>query len=402
MKTSQQNLKELIDVKHALDEAAIVAITDEKGCIIYVNEKFCQISKYKPEELLGKDHRIINSGYHPKAFFKNLWETIRSGNVWKGEVKNNAKDGSFYWVDTTIVPFIDNETHLPYQYIAIRKDITYLKRIENELRVLNEGLESRVKERTRELEASNQELTLALVQLRESEQTRETFVSALTHDLRTPLIAEQRVLGLLLAQKESIPIQLGNIAERLIKNNTGLLALVNKLLEMHQYEAGQVSIISSSADLYTLVQNCIDQVQSLSELKKLKIFNSIPRDFGKVYLDTFQIERLLMNLLGNAIQALKENGEIYIDALQEQQNIVLSIADNGPGIDSDELPHLFDRYFVARQSQKKIGSGFGLSICQMIAKLHGGTITVKNNLDQGCCFQITFPKHSISLANQED
>jgi len=402
MNASQQNLKELVDVRHALDEAAIVAVTDAKGLIIYANERFCEISKYKPEELLGQDHRIINSGYHPKVFFKNLWETVRAGNVWKGEVKNKAKDGSFYWVDTTIVPFIDNETHLPYQYIAIRKDITYLKRIENELRVLNEGLESRVKERTRELEASNQGLILALEQLRESEQTRETFVSALTHDLRTPLIAEQRVLDLLIAQKANIPANLGDIAERLIRNNTGLLALVNKLLEMHQYEAGKISIICSHTNLYALVQNCIDQVQSLSEQKNLKILNSIPKDFGTVYLDAFQMERLVMNLLGNAIQALKDNGEIYITALEEQQNIVLAISDNGPGIYIDELPHLFDRYFVARQSQKKIGSGFGLSICQMIAKLHGGTITVKNNFDAGCCFQITFPKHTLSLSNQED
>jgi PAS domain S-box-containing protein len=128
----KKSIQELMDIKFALDESSIVAITDSRGTITYVNEQFIQISKYTKDELIGQDHRILNSGYHSEEFFKEMWRTIGTGKVWKGEIQNRAKDGSCYWVDTTIVPFL-NDKGKPYQYLAIRYEITERKSVEQEL-----------------------------------------------------------------------------------------------------------------------------------------------------------------------------------------------------------------------------------------------------------------------------
>ncbi|MDP4285941.1 MAG: PAS domain S-box protein [Bacteroidota bacterium] len=172
----RKSLKEVSDYKHALDESSIVAITDQRGIIKQVNENFCKISKYTREELIGHDHHIMNSGFHSEEFIQGMWETISNGKVWHGEVKNKAKDGTYYWLDTTIVPFV-NEQGRPYQYIAIRSDITKRKILQDEIKQFNSELQSRVEEKTAEVIEKEQQYRFLLQNMREG-------IQVIGHDWR--------------------------------------------------------------------------------------------------------------------------------------------------------------------------------------------------------------------------
>ncbi|HEY5407119.1 MAG TPA: PAS domain S-box protein [Ginsengibacter sp.] len=162
----KKSLKETSDYKYALNESAIVSITDEKGIIKHVNDNFCKISRHTRGELLGQDHKIVNSGYHTKEFMRELWQTLQEGKVWRGELKNKAKDGSLYWVDTIIVPFL-SETGKPYQYLALRSDITPRKELGEEIIKMNQELQKTVEKKTREVIEKEQQYRFLFQNMRE-------------------------------------------------------------------------------------------------------------------------------------------------------------------------------------------------------------------------------------------
>ncbi|ACK65081.1 putative PAS/PAC sensor protein [Rippkaea orientalis PCC 8801] len=153
-----KSVQELSDIKYALDQSAIIAITNVHGTIIKTNDRMSEISGYSEQELLGNNHRMLKSGYHPPEFFADLWSTITRGEIWQGEIKNKAKDGRYYWVDTTIVPF-KNEMREIFQFLSLQNEITTRKEFE-------ESLEENVRKRTEQLAQANEEITMLNVQLK--------------------------------------------------------------------------------------------------------------------------------------------------------------------------------------------------------------------------------------------
>jgi PAS domain S-box-containing protein len=362
----EKSLKELGDLKFALDESAIVAITDQSGRITYINDKFCQISKYSREELLGQDHRIINSGYHSKEFIRNLWTTIANGRVWRGELRNRAKDGSFYWVDTTIVPFLD-ERGKPYQYVAIRYDITGQKKTLEQLL------------RAQRMESIG------------------TLAGGIAHDLNN-------ILSPILMAVDMLAFQdLDEDAQRwlaILRENAERGAeLVKQVLSFARGVEGERINVQARHLIKELIQ-----VLRQTLPKSIRLEFDIAPDLWTIEADPTQIHQVLMNLTVNARDAMPAGGTLTITAhnttLDENyarmnvearagRYIAINVEDSGTGIAQENLNRIFDPFFTTKEVGK--GTGLGLSTALMIVKSHRGFINVYSEINRGTKFSIYLP-----------
>ncbi|WP_018616428.1 sensor histidine kinase [Segetibacter koreensis] len=380
----QRSKSEVLDYRHAIDEASIVAITDQKGVIKYVNDNFCKISKYGKEELIGQDHRIINSGYHSKAFFRDLWETITTGKVWRGELKNKAKDGSFYWVDTTIIPFLD-ENEQPYQYLAIRSDITQRKLAEEQITRINEGLEKKIRERTLEL-------TEALEREKELSELKSRFVSMASHEFRTPLSAILSSVGLVehYIDPEHDEKRRKHI-ERIKSSVRNLTDILNNFLSLDKLEQGKVEVKSINFNLHEFMEDIIEEMDGMLQKKKQQIrymYNGPPEE---VLQDKKILRNVLLNLLSNAVKYSPEEKEIYITVDKKGEKVFISIRDEGIGIPLEAQKDMFSKFFRANNTINIQGTGLGLNIVKKYVELLEGDIYFLSKENEGSTFTVEFP-----------
>jgi|GEM_PF-1767298 len=351
----KKSLKDLSDYKQALDESLIVAVTDQKGIIKYVNDNFCKISKYGKDELLGQDHRIINSGYHPKEFIRELWITIANGKIWRGELKNKAKDGTIYWVDTTIAPFLD-EQGKPLQYLALRVDITERKKSEEQLLAVNTELEA--------------------------------FTYSVSHDLRTPLRA---VNGYAQMLNEDYSTKLDEEAKRLIDNikynATKMGMLIDDLLTFSRL--GRKEIQKSNIDMNELTKEVlIDMNKSIAHSAEIKMgkLHSAKADYSLLY-------QVMLNLISNAVKYSSKKEHPLVEIFSEEKNgeIIFSVKDNGVGFDMRFVHKLFGIFQRLHKSKDFEGTGVGLAIVHRIISKHGGKVWAEGELNNGASFYITLP-----------
>ena len=372
--------KELSDYKYALDESSIVAITDQKGIIKHVNDNFCKISKFSPEELIGQDHRIINSGFHSKEYIKNLWGTISRGKIWKGELKNKAKDGTTYWVDTIITPFLD-ERGKPYQYVVTRFDITKSKNAEENIKKQNVELVIQYQEkkiRAAELSLSNKELVKTNIEL-------DRFVYSISHDLRSPLTS---ILGLIsfIEEDSREPDTLEQV--KMIRASiTRLDRFIKNILSYSQNN--RTGLETKKIPIKKAINEIVDSVRNIKEAKGISFQIDIDEQ-QPFYSDWQRFNIILENLISNAIKYhTKEVSGRYLKltGTSGKEGLKLSISDNGIGIAPEFHEKIFDMFY--RLSGKTPGSGFGLYIVkETLEKLHG-TIEVQSEKGVGTTFIIT-------------
>ncbi|MRT93931.1 CHASE domain-containing protein [Ancylomarina sp. 16SWW S1-10-2] len=373
------SIKDISDYKFALDESSIVAITDNKGIINYVNDYFCKISKFDKSELIGNSHKIINSGYHSDEFFIHLWRTISQGKVWRGEIKNEAKDGSIYWVDSTIVPFLD-EKGKPYQYIAIRFDITSKKIAEESIISAKDAANS-------------------------ANKAKSEFLANMSHEIRTPMNA---VIGFseLLAQSIKDGKQLSQV-ESIRNSGKTLLKIINDILDLSKIEAGKIEIIPEVINLKELISEVKDMFILKAKEKDLYFAVEYKSIVPKMLLiDEVRVRQILFNIIGNALK-FTEQGHVIVTVdghrdpqNHEKLNLTFHVEDTGMGISHDEQDLIFEPFNQQKgQSSKYGGTGLGLSITKKLIEKMGGTITLDSEIGKGSQFSVRIP--NITIATDE-
>jgi PAS domain S-box-containing protein len=341
--------RELADLKFALDQSAIVATTDTRGLITSVNDKFCEISKYRRDELLGRDHRILNSGHHPKAFMRNLWATIGRGHVWRGEIRNRAKDGSRYWVDTTIVPFADGRGK-PHRFVAIRYEITDRKRSEELMRE-----------------------QAALTRLGE-------MAAVVAHEVKNPIAGIRGALQVILGR---MPFEQRDrrILTDIIARLDALNGIVQDLLIYARPRAPRYEPLN----ILVIIESTAELLRKDPEMAGLSIHvTGAPPPLAG---DPDQLRILFQNVFMNAGQAMKGDGTIAVMFSPDPKGCRITVRDHGPGMTAEALEKAFDPFYTTKHR----GTGLGLAIARRVIDAHGGDITLRPSDNGGTIVSMWLP-----------
>ena len=356
----ENTVKLLNQYKDAVDFSAIVSKTDVNGIITYVNDEFVKISKYSEEELIGNSHSIVRDKNMPDSFFEDLWRTIKSKKVWKGQIKNRAKDGSSYYVESTIVPILNFEDEIE-EFLAIRLNVTNI--VKSQIRA------------------------------QRADEAKSTFLANMSHEIRTPLNA---ILGFseLLSKSDELNTQNKKQASIIQSSANSLLTIINDILDISKIESGNFDLTIENTDLYYTSEQVVELFSKRASEKDIKlIFNLDYKIPLCIKSDGVRIKQVLSNLLSNAIKFTPNNGKVLLNIeLLENDNkkakIRFKVEDTGIGIPKEKLETIFNPFVqVDHKSNREFdGTGLGLSICTHIIQSLGSKIEVTSEVGSGTTF----------------
>jgi PAS domain S-box-containing protein len=344
---------------NTMKHVAIVSITDLDGRIVNVNENFLIASGYERDEVLGKRHDFLISGSHSKEFYRELWQTLKSGNTWRGEICNRNKEGGLYWSDTAIAPILD-ENEKPKQYFSLQFEITKRKRYEEQLKAQKE-------------------------QMAEMNSLKDKLFSIVSHDFRSPLNSLRGTLSLylhgLLSQED-----MNQIGSSLLNKLDTTSNMLDNLLHWARNQMEGMKVQPSRINLYELVQENIDLIKMPAEKKGVRIIGHV-EDPTWVSGDIEMVKLVVRNLLSNALKFSKVGGEISITSTKDQGKIITCVKDQGIGIETEKIKKLFSlETQPSKGTSDEIGIGLGLSLCKDFVERNKGEIWVESKINEGSAF----------------
>ena len=386
----KQTEEKLLKLSQAVEQSPItIVITDTNGLIQYVNPKFVETTGYSVEEVVGKNPRILKSGHTTQDEYKDLWNTIKTGEEWHGEFHNRKKNGELYWESATISPII-NSDGITTHYIAIKEDITYKKYSDFLLQLKNQ-----------EIEIQNEELILAKNHAEESDRLKSAFLANMSHEIRTPMNGILGFVGLL---KE--PMLTGQQQKEYIdiieKSGVRMLNIINDIIDISKIESGLMTIHKAASNINDQIDYVFTFFKPEVEAKgmKLSCIKSLPSETSIIETDREKIFAILINLVKNAIKYSHE-GFIEFGYVKKEGFLEFFVKDTGIGIPKDRQEDVFERFIQADITDKmaKQGAGLGLSISRAFVEMLGGSIWVDSEEGKGSTFYFTIPYEAANEPN---
>ncbi len=361
----KQMESELSKLSLAVEQSAnVVVITDTRGNIIFANKAFELTTGYSREEAIGKNPRILKSGYQPDGLYRRLWETISSGNIWQGEFLNKRKDGSEYWEKAIISPIKDDRGKV-VNYLAVKEDITGAKQAAEELTIAKE-----------EAEAANR--------------LKSEFLANMSHEIRTPMNA---ILGFtdILLDDETEKGRRENL-EAIKSSGTNLLSLINDILDFSKIESGKITLERARCNLRSLIDYNKTIFNTVAEDEKLGFEVTVEESVPKNVLgDELKINQILQNLLSNAFKFTDYGSvSLYCSYNYSKEQALITVRDTGIGIPMEKQEIIFSPFEQADSSTVREygGTGLGLAISKRLAEMMDGDITVTSSIGKGAAFTV--------------
>lgn len=346
---------------------ASVMITNKNGIIIYANEAFTSKTGYAHDEIMNQKPNILNSGYHPPEFFKDLWTTIREGENWQGEILNKKKNGELYWNNCSITSLKNHKGDITH-FVAVQEDITSIKKMQNELLVAKENAE-------------------------EGDKLKSAFLQNISHEVRTPMngiigFAEMLKMPNLEDEKRAYFLDV------IVQSSNQLLSIVNNIITISALETQQETLNEKKVDINHLTNNLFALFQEQTKTKEiaLSLKNQLPPEEAVVITDETKLHQILSNLLSNAIKFTHE-GEIELGCSRKNNQLQFYVKDTGIGIDEELHNFIFERFRQADLSSTRQygGNGLGLAIAKEFVALMGGEIHLSSKLGRGSTFYVNIP-----------